>query len=248
MYRPFDRYVCAGCVVDGLGAAFLQKLKDAESKLTDCKIDDLVRHLNKHGLIEYEVYFTRYSLKPWSPRGKAPPPSMCAVWPTELLLTSAISTMEEDTMFSKEILTTVARMRNGRIAVDAYIREEVIMLNKLGIRTYFCCAGHPRTGSAPYIVFDFSRCVAQHLLSARKLGRTAIVTVSDNAGHGLVLIARPQHTYRTVKYRLCRMFKQYLRNVITVIRNPDVLKESNRRTAELSKKLGLPVYRASEVS
>ena len=150
-------------------------------------------------------------------------------------------------MFSKEILETVSRMRNGRIHIDGYIREEIIMLNKLGIRTYFCCAGHQRTGGAPYVVFYFSSHVAQHLLNARKLGLTAQVTVLDHA-YGLVLVARPHHTYKAVKYRLCRMFKQYLRNVITVVRNPEILKESNRRTTELSKKLGLPVYRASEVS
>ena len=131
-------------------------------------------------------------------------------------------------MFSKEILETVSRMRNGRIHIDAYIREEVILLNKLGIRTYFCCAGHPRTGSAPYIVLNFSGHVARHLINARKLGRTAYITVDDNARYGLVLNARPHHTYKPVKYRLCRMFKQYLRNVITVIKNPEVLKESNR--------------------
>ena len=151
-------------------------------------------------------------------------------------------------MFSKEILETVSRMRDGRIHVDGYIREEIIMLNKLGICTYFCCAGHSRTGGAPYVVFYFSNHVAQHLLNARKLGLTAQITVGGNAGYGLVLIVRPHPTYRKVKYGLCRMFKQYLRNVITVVRNPDVLKESNRRTAKLSKKLGLPVYRASEVS
>ena len=151
-------------------------------------------------------------------------------------------------MFSKEILETVSRMRSGRIHIDAYIRKEIIMLNKLGIRTYFCCAGHPRTGRGPYVVVDFSRCIAQHLLNARKLGRTALITISDNAGYGLVMIIRPLFTDKPVNYRLCRMFKQYLRNVITVIRNPEVLKESNRRTTELAKKLGLPVYRASEVS
>lgn len=150
-------------------------------------------------------------------------------------------------MFSKEILETVSRMRDGRIHVDGYIREEIIMLNKLGICTYFCCAGHPRTGDAPYIVLSFSRHVAQHLINARRLGLTARTTI-DNCCYGLVLVVRAQSIRTTTKYRHCRMFKQYLRNVITVVRNPDVLKESNRRTAELSKKLGLPVYRASEVS
>ena len=130
-------------------------------------------------------------------------------------------------MFSKEILETVSRMRDGRIRVDGYIREEIIMLNKLGIRTDFCCAGHPRTGGVPYVVLYFSNHVAPHLLNARKLGLAAQITECDNAGYGLVLIVRPHPTYRKVKYGLCRMFKQYLRNVITVIRNPEVLKEIN---------------------
>ena len=151
-------------------------------------------------------------------------------------------------MFSKEILETISRMRSGRIHVDAYIREEIIMLNKLGIRTYFCCAGHPRTNRKPYMVVDFSRYTAELLITARKLGITAEITVENNTTYDLVLVVYPRYMHKPVTYRHCRRFKQYLRNISMVIRNPEALKESNRRTAELSKKLGLPVYRASEVS
>ena len=150
-------------------------------------------------------------------------------------------------MFSKEILTTVSRMRNGRIAVDAYIREEVIMLNKLGIRTYFCCSGHPRSNREPYIVFDFSRHVASLLIDARKLGLTAEITVARSLVYDLVLIVRPRCSRRPVKYGLCRMFKRYLRNVITITMYPGILLEHERRMDKLSKLFGLPVYRSSEV-
>ena len=151
-------------------------------------------------------------------------------------------------MFSKEILETISRMRSGRIHVDAYIREEMIMLNKLGIRTCFCCAGHPRTNREPYMVVDFSRYTAELLITARKLGITAEITVENNTTYGLVLVVYSRYMHKPVTYRHCRRFKQYLSNISMVIRNPEALKESNRRTAELSKKLGLPVYRASEVS
>ena len=151
-------------------------------------------------------------------------------------------------MFSKEIFKTISRMRSGRIHTDGYIREEIIMLNKLGILTYFCCAGHPRANREPYLVLDFSRYTAELLINARKLGIAAEITVENNATYGLTLVVYSRHTRKPVTYRRCRKFKQYLRNVVTVIRNPEVLKENSRRTAELSKTLGLPVYRASEVS
>ena len=151
-------------------------------------------------------------------------------------------------MFSKDILKTISRMRNCRIHIDGYIREEIIMLNKLGILTYFCCAGHPRADREPYLVLDFSRYTADLLINARKLGITAEITVENNTTYGLVLVVYSRYMRKPVTYRHCRRFKQYLRDVVTVLMNPEVLKESNRRTTELSKKLGLPVYRASEVS
>lgn len=151
-------------------------------------------------------------------------------------------------MFSKDILKTISRMRNGRIHIDGYIREEIIMLNKLGILTYFCCAGHPRDDREPYLVLDFSRYTAELLSNARKLGITAEITVENNTTYGLVLVVYLRYMRKPVTYRHCRGFKQYLRNVVTVLMNPAALKESSRRTTELSKKLGLPVYCASEVS
>lgn len=101
------------------------------------------------------------------------------------------------------------------IHIDGYIYPEMEALNMAGVPSRFCCAGHPGRNMQPYAVFVFSEATIKRLCAAKYMG--IYVTLELLVDRGTILVvARGPHCLR-VRYCHCRMFKQYLRNVLAIV-------------------------------